>query len=420
MQRIMRLGLPFVVILTGLFIACAPKKTGSPTRVLIPWPTAENKYSLQTVELPTITNINKFEGAAAEFMDNPSLVRNTLSGAAVQGDFFTNEKGVFVAKDFKTLNLITVYAHIERLNQFMDQLELSSLIPLPRKIAVGLRSNLLDLPKTNNAIYIGPLDTIVILPYEESGLPISMNAGILAHEYFHAIFHNIILKDFLKEQNEWTEADAEFHRLDGIIPKPDRAEDRDIKCPNENPKDLTNKELNQLIFSGLNEGLADLWAWIYTGDPAFMSYSISGQSHRKLDRPIARLPTVKYIRDEYRTRLEENCNKRLTIKNMRRKAYTWGSSIAQFFVKLVESDFKKVGAEHRKLLAEKIIKSVKNFSTALNNEEKSDKAMSLNRFFQQYFLANEKASGKTCEFLSQVMAKEETELESANKVHGCP
>lgn len=402
MQRIMRLGLPIVAIFAVVFISCAPKKVGSPTRVLIPWPTGQKKYSLQTVELSTITNINKIEGTSAEFIENPNLNQNTISGAPVDGDFFSNSNGVFVPKDFKSLNLITVYAHIEKLNLFMDQIGYSSLLPRPRKVAVGLRTSIVELPKTNNAIYIGPFDTLVILPYEAEGLPISMNAGILAHEYFHGIFHSILLKEFLESPAH----SAPFQQEEA--------------CDPEKPKDLSNRELNEFVLSGLNEGLADLWAWIYTGDPAFMSHSLGGQNYRKLDTVMRRLPRTKDLRTVFRTHLLKDCDRRQTYKYMRAISYSWGASIAQFFVKLLDSDFKKVGLEHRKLLAEKIIRALKKLPEAVEKQENANKPISLNLFFQQYFLANDKATTSACELLNTVMAKEEVESEDANKVNGCP
>ena len=94
------------------------------------------------------------------------------------------------------------------------------------------------------------------VPYAEEQLPIPMNGGIIAHEHFHSYFSYGVLKKLGSQK---------------IDP------------------------LQDYLLKSLNEGIADMWGWIYTGDPDFISMSLPAVGGlRKLDVPsFMNLPEVK-------------------------------------------------------------------------------------------------------------------------------
>ena len=82
-----------------------------------------------------------------------------------------------------------------------------------------------------------------------------MNAGVIAHEFFHSIF-------FKKVLGKLRAINSDSDRLTTAGP-----------------------ELFNLTYvRGLNEGLADFWGWLYTKDQNFMRFSFAGSNEgRSLD-----------------------------------------------------------------------------------------------------------------------------------------
>lgn len=287
--------------------ACAPVSDNESTEnqvYRLPWPSGSQKYELQDIVLQTFDEPRKLRGQVAEIVVDPRVIGGQLSGEEPIGRWTdTNSNGVIrrVPSDFVTLQAAVLYAHHEKLNIIDRSLGLYPYLKGPSKI--GLLSRLSDGFSTqlilNNAIFDGRLDVLFFVPFTGPELPISMNAGIIAHEHFHRLFQAIVLRRLQLMpvhgiENQHAHA-CQGARSVAIIDKTmteDAPSDVVIGLPFENQL-VPTKIWNQTVLRGLNEGLADFWGWSYSNDDFFVGRSLGEQedSARRLDRKLSKLPS---------------------------------------------------------------------------------------------------------------------------------
>jgi hypothetical protein len=179
-----------------------------------------------------------------------------------------------VATDAITLEMIAVYAHMERIAALEDSFGLKGVLPRPRLVSIQSRVTGSDGHLQNdNAAYYGDADVIAVMPTTDDGaVPIAMNGGVLAHENFHALFHRFVLKNLGEDEAAHGARNVydEFFgrgRL-GTATGPFASSPNDFKMQ------------NRLVLSALNEGLADWWAWVYSGDGEFLRRSVRSMKTR--------------------------------------------------------------------------------------------------------------------------------------------
>lgn len=308
---------------------CSPDESRFDSKTYrLPFPDAEGVYALREVELKTFSDPSKFRGDVAQIFVEPQESGGQLSGGEPVGRFIKGGDGVIVPADFVSLQATTVYAHMERFREIDDELGISSAIRWPLKI--GIQTNVIDEGKgvSNNAVYDGRLDALLIVPYTGRGLPIAMNGGVLAHEHFHTIFQALVLSkvkeksvvigkpgetDLLLEDHHWAEPPTDEEKTAkpakpgdaGKSDKPPKAPKvpRTIKRVVDDvavemaADGIPKRAYNGFLLRALNEGLADFWGWIYTGDLGFIEHSLPREGAvRRLDLESGRLPDSKTIR----------------------------------------------------------------------------------------------------------------------------
>ena len=105
------------------------------------------------------------------------------------------------------------------------------------------------------------------LRYNLNDLPISVNGGIIAHEYFHSIFYKIVYET-MKKTN---------------LPVAQKIRDETLHQDVAVTDNVTTQDLfNETYLRGLNEGLADFWAWVYTTDSDFLKWSLPSYSKSRV------------------------------------------------------------------------------------------------------------------------------------------
>lgn len=284
-----------MAILATLFVGCSKTVEKSGYKVLIPWPTKSGEsYALQVVDLPTLKDPNSVSGSSAKVYLDPKFTEEGLKGTVPTAKYVETNEGVLIPSDFMSAQFFGVYAHTEKLWDLDESLGIGRLVTHPRKL--GLKARVIDNRKgqiKNNASFFAKVDGTLIMPFEansefpEKQLPLALNGGIIAHEHFHALF-SAIMGELIRVEDEVSLFDScSLHDHEEQNEKEDIREDN---RPKKRPKKKINEveQHNLLVMRAINEGLADIWGWIYTGDDDFISHSLPELGrNRKLDEKLA-------------------------------------------------------------------------------------------------------------------------------------
>jgi hypothetical protein len=282
-----------------LLTACAPDPPlPVKMQVLAPYPDDPDSFTLQTVELTTLDNLANLSGRAGQIytggevrIDASSTSASSVlrsEGTPFEFAYFVNG-GVVWPEDWHSLNAATTYFNFEQAWRFFHEyldidpngLESASDLVIQYWIdytEVDNQGN--RTVGRDNAAWFPPLQSFWIFPFEDLiGIPLSMNPGIIAHEYSHAIFNRLA---FLGQE----------------IPVP-------LQAWNDN------KALNTL--KSMDEGFADAFAAEVVQNPNFIATSVPvvGAS-RKVDElrcynsttinttdPITGTPRPTWTLDQY-------------------------------------------------------------------------------------------------------------------------
>lgn len=272
-----------VTALAGL-VACGeslqPANSGSgPATVVAYMPQENGQYSLQKFELIGISDIKEVVGRFAKFFVSPKISKidgkEKMEGQSPRAQFIRNSAGDYVASDSLTIELFSIYAHLQNLAALDEELGAKGVNSWPRDVGVAVRVE--GGVMVNNAQYYGPADVMYFVRYTKSNLPIQVNAGVIAHEHFHSLFYKLVpapesSRTSVHNLIEEHEAPKKLE-----IPElPDSGIDlRILPAPMASGRNAqTEDEMRAVYFGALNEGFADFWGWMYTGDPDFIALSL--------------------------------------------------------------------------------------------------------------------------------------------------
>lgn len=274
--------------LLGLSACSIPAKEESATQtrqVLIPW-WSSDAYKWQAVPLTSLKNLTELDGSAAKFFLSPSSNGSSLAGTQPRIRYFNNKNGVAVMTDEMSQHMVTLYAHMERLQEMDARLGLGEVLRKPRIVGVNV---IQSSGGENNALYSPKFDALLFLPYTAKDLPIIVNAGAVAHEHFHSLFQALVGKDIqskvdtmaLVSHPEAKNVTNAFGFID---------EDKIIGELEERAR------YHSFLIRAINEGLADVWGYIYTGDTAFIQKTYSKLSERRLDGVAGPMQTLEVVK----------------------------------------------------------------------------------------------------------------------------
>lgn len=188
-------------------------------------------------------------------------LKNTLRqifGGRPADLLFTESKGVYRGTNFESMLGLSAYYHLVEIGKFADALNLfDDFAAGPLRVSLygdiyALASSDYPFPSNDNALYVGSVDTLVLLPLgENDGLPVPMHEGVLAHEFHHRIFFYEVWIN-KEDPRNWQRYQ---HRY---------AVDRD--------QYMTRSER---LVAATDEGLADIFAVAYTGLPNYLCLSLT-------------------------------------------------------------------------------------------------------------------------------------------------
>jgi hypothetical protein len=265
-----------LVSLLALALGCSKdtdvSQTTGDVKTRLPWAEEGGQYSLQEVLLSGITSLTEFGGNYATFYVYPSVQGDRIHGYHPKTRFLKSGD-LYVPEDTFTQEMAVIYAHLQRLAILDNEMGAAGVNIWPRDVGVAVRYNNRGSTETNNAFYDGKTDAMLIVPYTQNNLPIPVNAGILAHEHFHSLYFKLVEKDLFGERliTHGKKIREEVLGHDNVVES-----EIDKSTTPSTQKDF-NAQYHVMFSRGLNEGLADFWAWVYTGDPDFISLSLPSE-----------------------------------------------------------------------------------------------------------------------------------------------
>ncbi len=392
------------VVSMGILCSCSSKdesvNSSDKVQVLVPMMDksegSSGSYSLQLIELLGISNLQEVKGDFAHFVFSPRIKNNHIDGEAPKARFIKSSSGAYIPANEITQQMVAIYVHLQNLANFDKEVGASGINVGPQAVGIGV--SIKD-GSENNAFYDPKTDALYFVPYTWKGLPIAVNGGIIAHEHFHSLFSKMVFngqkgKSSLHDRrsfmsiaggvDEANEVDdkSRFEMLNRRgppgtpeIPKFDSKID---KTKLENPDD-SGKEDSQfyqdyhyLLLSGMNEGLADFWAWVYSGDPDFIAHSIptekatrtlsiKGESSRAILPDQSNLKRIVRTGESYES---------LDIKDyLKSNAYLIGTQFARAMKKFTDVTAQARGVSNlvaRKQVAKLLIKTLPKINLELS------------------------------------------------------
>lgn len=340
-------------------------------RVRLPLSAVQNdnqtaSYSFQVVPLLQINSLSQMRGAYARFFTNPSEKESKLVGTSPRADFLKNTDGVYIPKNEISQQMASIYYHMQNMALFDKSIGAEKVNHWPRDIGLRVQLQTSENSTTadeNNAIYDGQLDAILIVPYNENKIPLSVNGGVLAHEHFHSLFYKLVTKkllatDYLTSKHDLTVHTSSDSNIDAMT-------------------------TTLVVLKGLNEGLADFWGWAYTQDNDFILHSLSSVGNRRslkisaLENENFRFKSPSRIQQELSVLSAETQNEAQDLVGY---AYSLGTDFAKSMKLLslrLKSERKISDSEAQGLVAKAVFVGMKSLADTLIAEKKSQQESAL-------------------------------------------
>ncbi len=363
------LGIALVATNVGCNREPDTSKVSGDVKTRIPVAAEGGDYSLQEVTLQGITSLYEFNGQFAKFYIFPSAVQGKITGIQPKTRFIKSGD-LYVAADELSQQMTVIYNHLQNLAALDAEVGAGGVNTWPRDVGVAVRYRRGDNFDANNAFYDGPTDAILVVPYTQNNLPIAVNAGILAHEHFHSLYYKLVEKEMFDKETKPLHGKKVREAVLGSAIVGEPLNIAKVETPNDEIE-----RYHRVFSRGVNEGLADFWAWVYTGDANFLKRSLpSEEKDRTLDL------TEKEVAD-YKFPNKEDFSARLAMAKVQnffdgtknpcggdRVAYCLGTDYARTlkrFAKVVETSRGLTSIEARKLVAMAIVKTLPSLRTEI-------------------------------------------------------
>lgn len=362
-----------VLLVSLIFLSACVRNFSSDTEggnitVKIPWYSSEKgSYELRDVALTGLQDTKTMTGVFAKFFFSPSSNGGQLTGYRPQAHFFRNQMGTYIAKDHTTLQMATVYAVMERMFHLDREVGAEGVNRYPRDIGINVVQMDHGLLVRNNAYYEGRSDAILLLTYSNENLPIPFNSGILAHEHFHSLFYKLVIKKLKEEKKVDLQLPDSPH--EPLVEKNKKHDDE--------TEAQVRAAYTEVLLRGLNEGFADYWAFLFTGDPDFITVSIpSLQDSRSLLRKSEKGPRFVYRQSEIKSEILKIFQHSTVVdEELVDLSYSIGTSYSRFLKSLSDQVAESRGlspAQARFLVGRSIILSLRGLQAEVSEKAQTD------------------------------------------------
>lgn len=350
------------LFLGGCTLGTETAKISGTVTVRIPWPDGQGGIRPQNIPISGLKSLQEVRGDYARFVFSPKINDGGLSGETPHGRFVKTKDNVYVPADEISQNLVTIYAHLERLFA-LDQISgFSGLLSWPR--AVGVSTFLRDSTGklwSDNFFYEAKADALLLVPTKDSVVPLSANPGVLGHEHFHSIFYRLVVSPLLKENRIAETMTGTAHNEAQMSQFLNAETSPTLK---ETPPETLQWERQRrtVFLKGLNEGLADVWGWIYSGDPEFITASLPKfsveRTLRVVESAAPKLMSNAEFSNQFYVRMTSAVDKN---ESLNRFSYTIGTQVARALRGIFlgsEQDLSAEGQFVRQKLAVRLMKAL--------------------------------------------------------------
>lgn len=342
------------LFLSLFVVGCTPGKSEKTShQVWLPWSDQAGGYRVQKVTVDTVAEWSPLRGSAAQIRSHViRLDEHTLSSQDVLLEYAHDKSGAIVPLTRFSTEVAAIYANLERMQKLDKELELPE-ADVARKVYVKFIEDVGGGKiMVNNAFYDASVDSFFVVPFRYNTLPLSVNGAVLAHEHFHSIFARLLLLPLLKasnvkgksvpgisqltpHDNDFAETLAKVFELKPVgLAQNIKLEDRFRNT--EGAEIFKNRFLNKSILRGLNEGLADVWGWMYSKDPCFMKPSFGGDISKErcliAEAGNLQLTTVDELGKKFSPWLDRAGQERQAVKY----GYELGTSLARLLYLRIE------------------------------------------------------------------------------------
>jgi hypothetical protein len=289
------------------------KKAGSDIMVQIPV-YGRLGPRLETVKLLGIEDLSSVSGQYARFFYAPK-VDSEITGSRPHARFTKNPAGVFIPHNQISAEMATLYYHIQNLAEFDQRMGIGHLNRGPRDVGIltRIRSKKGGFVH-NQAYYDAGSDSILFVEYTLQGLPLTLSPGALAHEHFHSLFYKILL---------------------GPVTAQEKFSEKFLSPEDESQEKTAMEDFlyRSVLVKALNEGLADYWAWLYTGDEDFVgrSFETDARSVKITDDIFPTGSVNGYVKMVLRQPPYKSEDIRDMQESLEGQAYRLGTHYARFF-----------------------------------------------------------------------------------------
>jgi hypothetical protein len=357
------LGITVLTFTMGCSRSSDTRQVSGDVKTRIPWADEGGEYSLQEVLLKGISSLYELSGSYVTFYIYPSTRGTKISGTNPKTRFLKSGE-VYVPEDALTQQMTVIYAHMQNMAEMDKEMGAEGINTWPRDVGISVRftNEATGRYETDNAFYDGQTDSMLIVPYTQDNLPIPVNAGILAHEHFHSLYFKLVEKTVFKSRLPIHGENLRKEVLGtGIV------EHNVIKPASHGKSD--SEDYQEFFSRGINEGLADFWAWVYTGDPEFLASSLpSEQKARSLK--LEEAPKKFMTAEDYKFRINNRIYKSEVGEQCLglRVAYCLGSDYARtlkYLAGVVQDTRGLTSIEARRIVGKAVVKALPLLKDAL-------------------------------------------------------
>jgi hypothetical protein len=196
-----------------LLCACEPV-TPVPVKVRALVLSGNGSYVTQEVTLTTVSDPFRMEGTVATMIGGARIVSDSqdpeLQAAQTEDQFakalikaegrpvsanYIDQQGVLWPADFHTWNVVTAYYNLEKAHEYFNTVGNIPLADFGGPVTVYYFPDFIlkdsnPEPLKDNALFFAPTQSFMVVPFDTlQKAPLSINSGIMSHEYGHLVFN---------------------------------------------------------------------------------------------------------------------------------------------------------------------------------------------------------------------------------------